>query len=218
MNELRYTLICDGSSDVALLPLLTWLLRENRVECAIQPEWADLGRLRTPPRRLTDKIKLSLDLFPCDLLFIHRDAERELHEVRVTEIHKAVAEAVKLISVPPRVCVVPVRMQEAWLLFDEAALRRAAGNPNGKQPLQLPPLAKLDQLPNPKNDLHELLREASGLHGSRRKKFRVDVGSRRVAESIENFAPLRALPAFNALEADIQRVVNEQGWNLLPTE
>lgn len=218
MNELRYTLICDGSSDVVLLPLLTWLLREHHVECAIQSEWADLRRLPNPPRRLADKIKLSVDLFPCDLLFIHRDAERELHEVRVTEIHKAVAEAIKLISVPPQVCVVPVRMQEAWLLFDEAALRRAGGNPNGKQSLQLPPLAKLEQLPNPKNDLHELLREASGLHGSRRKKFRVDVGSRRVAESIEDFAPLRALSAFNALEADIQKVVNEQGWNLLPGE
>jgi hypothetical protein len=218
MKELRYTLICDGSSDVVLLPLLTWLLRENLVRCAIQPEWADLRRLPKPPRELSNKIKLSLELFPCDLLFVHRDAERESREARVAEIHKAVAESIKFVSMPPQVCVVPVRMQEAWRLFDEAALRRAGGNPHGKHPLPLPPLTKLEQLPNPKNDLHELLREASGLHGRRRRQLPVQTSARRVAEFIENFAPLRALSAFNALEADIQRVVNEQRWNLLPAE
>ncbi|MBI1882180.1 MAG: hypothetical protein HYR94_28740 [Chloroflexi bacterium] len=212
MKELRYTLICDGSSDVALLPLLTWLLREHHVECAIQPEWADLRRLPKPPRGLANKIKQGLDLFPCDLLFVHRDAEREPREVRVAEIRKAVAETVKFAPIPPQVCVVPVRMQEAWLLFDEAALRRAAGNPNGKQPLQFPTIAKWEQLPDPKNVLYDLLREASGLHGSRRKKFRVDVGARRVAEFISDFAPLRILPAFNALETDLENLITAQGW------
>jgi hypothetical protein len=213
MKELRYTLLCDGPSDAVLLPLLTWLLREHHIECAIQPAWADLRRLPNPPKGLADKIERSLDLYPCDLLFVHRDAEREPREVRVDEIHKAVEQAAKFVSIPLQVCVVPVRMQEAWLLFDEAALRRAAGNPNGRQPLQLPPTARLEQLPNPKNDLHELLREASGLHGSRRKKFRVDVGARRVAEFINDFAPLRALSAFTALEADIENMIKAQGWD-----
>lgn len=35
MNEIRYTLLSDGSSDKALLPILTWLLRLHGVECAI---------------------------------------------------------------------------------------------------------------------------------------------------------------------------------------
>jgi predicted ATPase len=68
-------------------------------------------------------------------LFVHRDAERELLEKRVAEIHSVVSEAAQTKLVPPVVCVIPVRMQEAWFLFDESALRRAAGNPNGKQPL-----------------------------------------------------------------------------------
>jgi hypothetical protein len=212
MKELRYTLLCDCPSDVVLLPLLTWLLREHHVECAIQPTWADLRRLPNPPKGLADKIKRSLDLYPCDLLFVHRDAEREPREIRVTEIDKAVAEAAKFVPIPPQVCVIPVRMQEAWLLFDEAALRKAAGNPKGKHSLQIPPIAKLEQLPNPKSDLHELLREASGLRGRRRRQLRVDVGARRVAEFISNFAPLRSLPAFSTLEAEIENIIKVQGW------
>lgn len=42
MRDLRYTLVADGSSDVALLPILTWLLRRNGVALSIQATWADL--------------------------------------------------------------------------------------------------------------------------------------------------------------------------------
>ena len=34
MQELRYTLLADGSSDRALLPILTWLLRQY---CGVIP-------------------------------------------------------------------------------------------------------------------------------------------------------------------------------------
>lgn len=79
MTELRYTLLSDGSSDEVLLPILTWLLRTNGVQCAIQPAWADLRRLRQPPSKLSGRIKTSIDLFPCDLLFVHRDTESAPH-------------------------------------------------------------------------------------------------------------------------------------------
>ena len=213
MKELCYTLLSDGSSDKALLPILTWLLREHHVECAIQSEWADLWRLIRPPKTLPGRIIRSLELYPCDLLFIHRDAERESREHRMVEINRAIAEASQSVSVPTRICVVPVRMQEAWLLFDEAALRRAAGNPNGQQPLEIPPLSKLEQLPDPKHVLYELLREASGLQGRRRQKILVGKWASRIAAFITDFTPLRALPAFNVLENDVEQVIREQGWS-----
>jgi len=211
MKELRYTLLSDGSSDEALLPLLTWLLQAHLVECAIQPKWADLRLLRKPPKTLSPRIIQSLKLYPCDLLFVHRDAEKEPREVRVAEIVEAIEAAGESVSIPV-VCVVPVRMQEAWLLFDEVALRRAAGNPRGREPLQLPLIAKLEQLPEPKNDLHELLREASGLQRRRRKQFPVRERARRVAEFIYDFTPLHSLPAFQAREAELEQVIQEQGW------
>lgn len=102
-------------------------------------------------------------------------------------------------------------MQEAWLLFDESALRRAAGNPHGRNALRLPPLARLEDLPNPKQDLYDLMREASGLRGKRRR--RSPLSARRVAEFIEDFSPLRSLPAFSALEEYLARAIVENHWN-----
>ncbi|MEH2420327.1 MAG: hypothetical protein V7K48_05095 [Nostoc sp.] len=208
MKELCYTLLSDGSSDKALMPILTWLLRAHQVDCAIQSNWADLRRLPKPPKKLLPRIINSLELYPCDLLFIHRDAEREPREKRITEILEALEEAVKKpVIVPPHVCVIPVRMQEAWLLFDEAALRKAAGNPRGRQPLQLPDIRRLEQLPNPKDILYGLLCEASELTGRRLKQFSVNERVHRLAELIDDFSPLRALSAFQLLEIEIQQVI-----------
>lgn len=214
MKELRYTLLSDGSSDEVLLPILTWLLRENGVRCAIQPAWAELRRLRQPPRKLSDRIKTSIELFPCDLLFVHRDAENAPHAQRVSEINKALVEAAAFTAIPDAVCVIPIRMQEAWLLFDEEVLRRAAGNPYGKIALKLPALMKLEQLPDPKTVLYDFLRAASGLQGRRRKQMLLNKHARRVADLTDDFEPLRALSAFQALEKDLRHVVSVARWNV----
>ncbi|MHC5613360.1 MAG: hypothetical protein ACYTXA_20770 [Nostoc sp.] len=113
---------------------------------------------------------------------------------------------------PPHICVIPVRMQEAWLLFDEAALRKAAGNPSGRQALQLPDICRLEQLPDPKDILYGLLCEASGLRGRRLKQFSVNERVHRLAELIDDFSPLRALSAFQLLETEIQQVIETQDW------
>jgi hypothetical protein len=211
MSPLRLTLLSDGSSDQVLIPILVWLLRRHGVSRAIQPAWADLRRLRRPPQKLVDKVAVSLDLFPCDLLFVHRDAEGIPYGLRKAEIVAALAELRG--PCPPAVCVVPVRMQEAWLLFDEVAIRHAAGNPNGQQPLDLPRLQELELLPDPKQLLHELLREASGLRGRRRKKFSVETGARRMVEFVEDFSPLLELPAFRKLDEELRGTVHGLGSN-----
>ena len=211
MTELRYTLLADGPSDRALLPLLTWTLRTQGVARAIASDFADLRRLRQRPRGLVMRIAAALLLYPCDLLFIHRDAEREPYATRHSEITQAVGELVqRKQELPATVCVVPVRMHEAWLLFDEAAIRAAAGNPNGRQALQLPRIADIEGMPDPKDVLHQLTRTASGLRG--RRLAALDVPTWRVAELIDDFAPLRALPAFAAFERELAAVVGAQGW------
>jgi hypothetical protein len=208
------TLLSDGSSDQVLIPILVWLLRRHGVNRAIQPVWADLRRLRCPPQGLPDRISMSLDLYPCDLLFVHRDSEGVPHDQRKAEIVAALAELRE--PSPPAICVIPVRMQEAWLLFDELALRHAAGNPNGHQPLNLPRLQELELLPDPKQLLHELLREASGLRGRRRKKFSVETGARRMVEFVEDFSPLLELSAFQKLDDEVRETVHGFASNAPP--
>lgn len=211
MTELRFTLLSDGSSDRALLPLLAWCLREHLSGCAIQSEWADFARLRSGPRSMEGKVRLALELYPCDLLFIHRDAEIAPRDQRALEIRSAVSRAIPC-GVPPVICVVPVRMTEAWLLFDEAAIRRAAGNPHGTSALMTPTIADLESLPDPKRILHELLREASGLSSQRRRRMNASRCALLITRHIDTFLPLRTLTAFTAMEREIEQLVAEQGW------
>ena len=211
MDEIRYTLISDGPSDRALLPILTWVLRKKGDVSLVQPEWADLRRLPQPPQSLHERILSAIDLFPCDLLFIHRDAEREDPESRYKEIRIALHEATKRGFQAPAVCVVPVRMTEAWLLFDEPAIRLAVGNPNGKNPLNVPELSVIEQIPDPKDVLFEVLREASGLKGRHLKRFNLAESRIRITELISDFSPLRKLNAFQRLEKDIS-MLKQKGW------
>jgi hypothetical protein len=171
-------------------------------------EWPDLGRLRRPPRDLAGRIRVAFEIAPCDLLFVHRDAEREDPELRRKEID----EAVRGFGMPPSVPVVPVRMTEAWLLWNEAAIRRVAGNPRGRGALGLPLPGEVERRPDPKADLHGALLEASGLKGRRRDGLRPSTLRVLLAEAIDDYSPLRAAGAFARLEADVQRVVREQGW------
>ena len=94
-------------------------------------------------------------------------------------------------------------MQEAWLLFNEQAIRQAAGNPNGKEKLNLPPLKSLEKLPDPKETLHQTLRDACGLSGRRLKKFSTHQAAHHVANYIDDFTPLLQLSAFQQLEQDV---------------
>lgn len=194
MEKLAFTLLADGSSDAVLMEPIAWLLQQH-LSIPIIGTWADLGRLPTPPKDLRSRIVTALDLYPCDILFVHRDAEGEPHERRVAEI-AAASTGLASRSVP----VVPVRMQEAWLLIDERALRRAAGNPNGRIEIQMPAIDRLEDIRDPKQMLHELLITASEKTGRRRQKLNLGRLALRLGELIEDFAPLQRLHAFRELE------------------
>lgn len=175
---------------------------------AIHADFADLRRLPSPPHDLPGRIQQALDLYPCDVLFVHRDAENQNPELRYREIKEAMERFDTRVVKPRYVCVVPVRMQEAWLLIDQAAIRKAAGNPNGKADLVLPAVGLIESITNPKDLLYELLKAASELRRRRLNKFKPDKHVRLVAEIISDFSPLRQLPAFRRLEADILQFAN----------
>jgi len=206
-------LLTDGPADKALVPILTWLLHQCLPDIPIQSRWADLRRLPRPPRELADKILKSIELYPCDLLFIHRDAEKASLDTRLNEIKRALNEISANIKIPPAVSVVPVRMTETWLLFDVDAIRQAAGNPNGTVPLDMPALRDLEKQKKPKKYLHALLQTATELGSHRKKRFDTNSAILRIPEYIDDFSPLRKLSAFIALEEEIKTILKAQGWN-----
>lgn len=209
MSHFRYTLIGDGPSDRCLRPILDWSLTRmaDLLPGGFTSQVADLRGLPDPPSGLRSRIEQAYRQFPCEILFIHRDAETEPLERRVEEILKAASEA----AIPPHVPMVPVRMTEAWLLIEEKAIRRAADNPHGSESLPIPRLKKLEDLPDPKGLLHECLLTASETRGRRRDQFRRDLASRvyRVADLIEDFSPLYHLAAFRSFEEKARRVIEQ---------
>lgn len=62
-------------------------------------------------------------LFPSEILFIHRDAEREDPVKRIEEIESALDQVDVNMRFRHNIPVIPVRMSEAWLLISERAIR-----------------------------------------------------------------------------------------------
>jgi hypothetical protein len=151
---------------------------------------------------LRDRVRAAVEYYPATLLFVHRDSEGVTREQRLEEIRDAVAG----LGTPPLVEVVTVRMQEAWFLFDEQAIRAAASNPGGTDPLPLPPIATLEDLADPKGVLFALLRRASGLSGRHLRRFDPAKAAHRVADILDD-SSLHALPAFTAYHAKASDVV-----------
>ena len=208
MSGVSYTLLADGSSDRALMHAIDWVLRHcgQRIERRVL---ADLRSLRPKPVSLAERIGEAARLFPCDVLFVHRDAEAKDARPRHDELEAAVTEAALK---QPWVAVIPIRMTEAWLLHDESAIRQASGNPSGTVALNLPSPAKVESVTDPKDVLSTALLYAADLNRRRRQQAKAKFGVRRqrVAELIEDYRPLLAAPAFAEFVGDVERFLAER--------
>lgn len=194
----RATLVAEGSSDRVLLPLIERLLD---VHCRrpYHTEFAD--SMQAGGHDALAKILDASQRFPCEVLFVHRDADACTPQEREQEIRDAHAG----ISLPPHlICVIPVRETEAWLLVDADAIRAAACNPNGRHDLSLPALKHVQSIPDPKAALFNALRHASGLPAQRLRKFSPEACRRRVSELMTGLDRLRELSSFAHLERQIE--------------
>lgn len=202
MKTFRFTLLAEGSSDRVLIPILRWMLLHHHGSFDWIGQFAELHELPRPPKGLSERISVTNEYFPSDILFIHRDADRESVEKRREEISSAFAETdglEDLVWTP----VIPVRMTEAWLLISETALRSAVGNLHGKVSLSIPPIGKLEGVPNPKAVLEQHLIIASELTGRRRKKFHFPEHRARIPDFIDDWKQLLEVPSARRLFEEI---------------
>lgn len=199
MKRVTATLVTDGSSDRLLVPLIE-LLFSTHTELAYQVNCAE----GLPPLSsgLKARIDSALELFPCDFLFVHRDAEGVAAMVRQQEIEMCWPDTQQTTTL---ICVVPVRMTEAWLIANEKPIRSAVGNPNGVGLLGLPPIKDIETLPDPKSILFEALKAASGLSASRKRRFNPHQYRHRVSELMDDLDSVRKLCSFRHLEAQIKK-------------
>jgi hypothetical protein len=206
----RALLLVDGPSDQPIGRHVTKLARARG--CELDVVSPDLTRLSPRPgHAVDDRLKRVLafdDDF--DLVIVHRDAEGHPADQRRQEVLAAV-EAVKsdLLHLP----VIPVRMTEAWLLVDEEAIRRVAGRPGGREPLNLPSLRQVESVPDAKKRLQDALVTASGASGRRLKIARKNFAGqrRRLLEELDHAGPISELSAWKALETSVQETVTSLG-------
>lgn len=189
-----YTLTAEGGSDDMLIPLIDWVLAQLTTQ-------AFSGRLAKPAvfankaKDVETRVAQSLRYFPCQMLFVHRDSDGRPHEDRVGEVLNA-CDKHGGCFVP----LVPIRMTEAWFLFNQAAVREAADNPRGRSALDLPTLREAERRSDPKRVLEEALVRASEASGRRLKNFKSELPGRKriVAERIDDFSPLMQVPSFRS--------------------
>lgn len=202
MRVLRVTfaLLREGPSDDGLIPHLAGLiLRAGGTEA--------IGQSRDYAGTPTSKLRrLRAEGSEIDVVFVHRDADREGAHARRSEVEQAVSAAGVASLVVP---VIPVQELEAWLLTDEAALRHVVGRPNGRAALGLPRLATIEKTPSPKEVLRSALLTASETSGRRRVQERRDFEKRRRAllDRLDISGPVRELAAWRQLELDIGSTV-----------
>ena len=192
---MKVLLVCEGSSDVALLPHIQKLIAQHT---QIEPEVAFWHQ----GRRLADKMRDGLQrLGTFDLLFVHRDADNAGAAARYREIRAAVA---SVGYTGPWVGIEPVRMTEAWLLLDEAAIRQTANNPRGRMSLNLPSPSAVERIADPKSTLATALLRAGANRGRPRSRNRreLPLWRRRLLQNLPPGGPLEQLPSWTRFRDD----------------
>ena len=200
---IRFLLVCEGSSDDALVHHIQRLLIESGATEADGVPFHSRTRLTDSGTPLANKVREGLKLSDSpNLLFIHRDADHhcDTHAAGAEKRYEEIVTAVQSASHGGRyVGIVPVRMTEAWLLVDECAIRQVAGSPHGRQDLGLPSVSKIETITKPKKLLEEVLFRAGSPKGQRnKKKFREKFGEhrRQLIESLPVGGPLKHLDSW----------------------
>ncbi len=194
MNIIRTGLITDGSSDRALIPLITLLLKEY-----LQLPYEAIEYINCDTSDLTKKVLSVAENYALDILFIHRDSENESWDKRYQEIKAATPQSLE----GKVIAVIPIKMTEAWLLTDAKVICNAVGNPNSTINLALPTARKLETCAA-KTVLLAALTDASGFGTQRRRKFRPEQFRHRVAELTVDLTLLRKIPSFQRFENTVK--------------
>jgi len=200
---LRVLFLGEGTSDEGLALHVERIAAECGVDVAIT-----VPRLEFVPgyidRTVAGKLQGILRMGGTyDVVVIHRDGDRDGRDARLEEISAAVEQVTPDVK---HVCVIPIRMTEAWLVLDEPAIREVAGNPNGREPLQIPKPAAAERISDPKAMLKELLETASGLTGRRLRDFKTKfpVHRRLLLERLRPDGPVRQLSAWRHFDEDVR--------------
>lgn len=201
MSEpITFAFLREGTSDDGLLPHLRELVVRAGAAAAIGSSRDYKGSTEERLRRV------QAEGANLHIVFVHRDADSADGEPRREEVRQAAAS----VGLPAVISVVPVQELEAWLLVDEATIRQVVGRPSGRTPISLPRLPAIERTARPKEILETACLTASETRGRRRERERREFPRRRLTllERLDIDGPVRQLPSWRQLEADIETAVS----------
>jgi len=216
----RSTLVAEGSTDGALGPMLTWLLERHLPQADVETTHVlSMDELSGIAKAdLVGRMRRALDHYPCEILFVHRDADSEDDAPRYEEIRRAVAH---LAPAPPVIAVVSIQAVEAWLMFHADALFHAVRK-RARVAFDLPPLRTVQSIAHPKQRFHALLRAAHAETGRAASAFRPHHADYYIAiadfiaATPQGFEPLldprNQVTAFQRLSASIVALAPSLNW------
>ncbi len=198
--------LAEGSSDEPLADLVTVLFAVRGVDVRVRAP--DLTRLEKVGKDVSRQLRAGLRLVgeAVDVVIVHRDVDGFGHAKRREQVQMAAHEAGCTAELVP---VLTIRMTEARLLLDVAAIRRVAGNPKGSVPLSLPKLAEVERLADPKQALRAAFLAAADVTGRRKAMVdkRFSNNRRLLLQQLDPFGPVQQLSAWQAMLADIDATV-----------
>jgi hypothetical protein len=200
--------VAEGNSDAPLAAIVESLFLESSMTLHLTaPDYSLLeSRVgKDLPSRVSAGIAL-MGREP-DVVVLHRDTDNTDHPKRRQEMEEAVAASSHRAHLVP---VIPVRMTEAWLLLDEHAIRSVAGNPNGREPLDLPTVREAERIANPKETLQHAILTAAAVRGRRRKQLaaRFPASRRRLLDGLSLTGAHSQLEGWKQLAADVRTVAS----------
>lgn len=209
--RINFVLIAEGASDYALVAHLEALCsycgatEVTGIAFEVERLPASVGRSVVEKLAAAQRAEPSANLF-----FVHRDADSRDSSLR----HHEVGEAVEVCQLTVDwVAVVPVQETEAWLLLDEAEIRRVARKPKGNVRLNLPRPHQVENIANPKERLQAILIDASEASGKRLERIKRDFSNQRtfLIRRLPVDGPLSYVPSWARMRDDIQRIIQEHG-------
>lgn len=203
----HFVFVGEGPSDDGMIPHLETLCIDAGAT-EVMGVAIDFLRLPTAVGRTVEaKLAAALTLEPeANLIFIHRDADARDGAPRYKEIAAA---ALACKCTKRMVCVVPIQETEAWLLLDEAAIRRVVGRPGSSVKLDLPSPHGLERLARPKEKLQEVLARASEAHGRRLVRIQRDFPHYRrvLLQDLPTTGQIEHVPSWLKLREDLRSVL-----------
>lgn len=222
MHYLRLALLAEGKSDYQFLPII---LRRLAVDlCArkalrpvtVEDEVLDLTAAVSlaPDKERIERIRETLrhSAGSLDIFFVHADGGGSPDQARSAQYEpwvdwtqtKSRFKKVRLVAV------IPIREMEAWTLVDGDALRGAFGTVLADEDLGLPARPReVESILDPKRSLDEA--HATVVGRKRRKKERAVNFLSAIGERVR-LDCLRQVPAFQALERDLQAALEALGY------